>query len=381
MGKKYWISVVIALIFAAYYWTYYSNLATEPANEDWPTAEQIASEITMGWNIGNTLESTDGHNGGETAWGNPQVTPSLIDSVKAAGFNAIRIPCAWNMYIDNQQTWHISDQWMARVKEVARYCTDRHIYTIINIHWDGGWLEENPTADKKDSVNMKQHALWTQIANAMKDFNEYLLFAGANEIRKDYNTPDTINLQIAMSYLQTFVDAVRATGGNNLKRTLIVQSYNTSASMAQWEYIPHDTVDHRMMLEVHYYDPYPYTLADDNNATHYWGEPYKTLGTDSWGQEDHMRTTLDSLGSKFTTKGMPVIIGEYGATRRSNDARQTESRAYWYKTFNRLCKDNRIKTFAWDTGSTDSIGMGFFDRNTGAIVDSMALNAIIEGTK
>ena len=133
-----------------------------------PTAQEIASQIKVSWNIGNTLEAICGEN----AWGNPKITQRLVDSVKAAGFDAIRLPCAWDCHAANGV---INAAWIARVKEVVDYCINDSIYVILNIHWDGGWLENNVTLAAQDAVNAKQknywtkHWLWQALANPSLD--------------------------------------------------------------------------------------------------------------------------------------------------------------------------------------------------------------------
>src|SRR5689334_7183050 len=139
------------------------------------TAGQLAAKMNIGWNLGNTLEAI----GGETAWGNPKVTDALIKEIKKSGFNAVRIPCSWDQYAD-QSTGKIKAAWLSRVKEVIQYCIDNDMYVILNIHWDGGWLENNCTQEKKDAVNAKQKAYWEQIATSLRDFDEHLIFASAN---------------------------------------------------------------------------------------------------------------------------------------------------------------------------------------------------------
>ena len=126
-------------------------------------AMTLAAKMYAGWNLGNTLEAI----GGETAWGNPKVTAELIKSVKELGFNAVRIPCSWDQYIEDGGTYKVKDEWLNRVYEVVGYCVSNDMYAIVNIHWDGGWLENNCTADKQEANNKKQKALWTQIANKL----------------------------------------------------------------------------------------------------------------------------------------------------------------------------------------------------------------------
>jgi aryl-phospho-beta-D-glucosidase BglC (GH1 family) len=142
---------------AALYPSYNPNPAPADTTGMSHNAQQIASSIRIGFNIGNTMEAI----GGETAWGNPQISNALIQAVKQAGFNAIRLPVSWDQYAD-QKTGQISATWLARVKQVVQYCVDNDMYVLVNIHWDGGWLEKNITADKKDAVNAKQKAYWNR---------------------------------------------------------------------------------------------------------------------------------------------------------------------------------------------------------------------------
>ncbi|MGE5811968.1 MAG: glycoside hydrolase family 5 protein, partial [Ignavibacteria bacterium] len=190
----------------------------EPIYPQLPAASEIASEMTIGWNTVNSLEVPTK----ETDWGNPKINQQLIDSVKRAGFNTIRIPCAWDSHA-NQATLEIDTDFLARVKEVIDYCYVNNLYIIINCHWDGGWLENNVTEAMQDTNNVKQKAYWTQIAEYFKDYDEHLLFAGANEP----NVDNAAQMAVLMSYHQTFIDAVRATGGNNSSRVLIIQGPST----------------------------------------------------------------------------------------------------------------------------------------------------------
>jgi len=175
----------------------YPNYNTNPISPDpngmSSTAMEIAKKIKVGCNIGNTLEAT----GGETNWGNPQITNDYIKLIKQSGFNAVRLPCSWNQYAD-QTTAKIKDSWLARVKEVVGYCVNNDLYVILNIHWDGGWLEENCKENKKEGNNKKQKAFWEQIATQLRDFDEHLLFASANEP----NVSDASQMAVLLSYHQ-----------------------------------------------------------------------------------------------------------------------------------------------------------------------------------
>ena len=336
-----------------------------------PTAQTVFNNITVGWNLGNTLEAQCG----ETAWGNPATSQALINAVKAAGFNAIRIPAAWNCHTNPSGSTTIDSAWMARVKQVVDYAYGQNMYVILNIHWDGGWLEEHPLYANQVANNQRQAAFWTQIATTFRDYNERMMFAGTNEVHADYGTPTAEHIEVQQSYNQTFVNAVRATGGNNASRTLVVQTYNTNI----WHGInffslPTDTIANRLIVEVHHYDPYDYTLNPSGSCL-YWGAPYPAQGACTWGQEAYVDDLFNQARIEWVTQGIPVIVGEYGVATRPN--LNMESRNYYLRYNNEAAYRNGIKTFYWDTGVLPSQSNGFalFNRNTGAIVDQGALDA------
>ena len=339
-----------------------------------PTAADVARQINAGWNIGNSLEAT----GGETAWGNPLITQQLIDSVKAAGFNAVRIPCAWDGHA-NQTTLQIDPVWMARVKQVVDYAIGNGMYVVLNEHWDGGWLEEHPVFSFQTAVNAKQRAYWTQIANQFKTYDQHLLFAGTNEVHADFGTPTAENITVQQSYNQTFVDAVRATGGNNASRTLVVQTYNTNMQHGlNFFSPPTDTATSRLIVETHYYDPYDFTLNPTGSCL-FWGAPFPTQSACTWAYESYVTDLFSQVRAKWVDQGIPVIIGEYGVATRANlslDARQ-----YWLEFINRTAAANGIKTFYWDNGVSPAQTGGFalVDRNTAAVVDATALQSVLRG--
>ena len=353
----------------------------------------LAKKINLGWNLGNTLEAI----GGETAWGNPKASKALIDLVKASGFNAVRIPCAWDQYLENQTTYKIKDLWLARVKEVVDYCIENDMYAILNIHWDGGWLENNPTPDKQAEVNKKQKAIWEQIALYFRNYDERLLFAGTNEVHTTSGKPTQANFDVQMSYNQTFVDAVRFTGGKNAYRNLIIQAYNTNIDQAvAYLKISTDYVPDRLMVEVHHYDPWNFCgLEKDETWGKYaalWGQPYEQYAIGvlagraaTWGKEDYLKTQFNKMKTSFVDKGYPVILGEYGVIRRttySGDAlmHHLDSRAYYLRYVTEQAKNYGLIPFYWDNGSTGNLAFGIIDRKTNRIADEKALNALIEGS-
>lgn len=347
----------------------------------------LASKMKLGWNLGNTMESCDGTSAGETMWGNPMTSKKLIDAVKAGGFNVVRIPCAWSGYIEDAATYKIKESWLARVKEVVDYCIDNDMYVILNIHWDGGWLENNPTYDKQEAVNAKQKALWKQISIYFRDYDEHLLFAGTNEVHKDYNAPSTENLTVQMSYNQTFVDAVRVTGGRNAWRNLIVQAYNTNIDYAVNSLkMPSDATANRLMSEVHFYDPYDFALQEDGDYKTQWGKTFAGGDISSWGQEAWVDEAFGKMKTNFINKGIPVVLGEYGAILRTSlssalQAKHIEARNYYLNYVTKAAKDNGLIPVYWDNGNTGDKGFALFNRSTGELVHSDALNALVSAVK
>ncbi len=331
----------------------YPSYNTSPLAADMTGMEsdavQLAAKMTLGWNIGNTLEATGGKS--ETYWGNPKITEDYVKFVKQSGFNAIRLPVSWNQYAD-QTTAQIEIDWLNRVKEVVKYCVDNDIYVIVNIHWDSGWLEENVNADKQSAVNAKQKAFWEQIATHLRDFDEHLIFASANEPTVSaYNgttgeTEQIQNMAVLTSYHQTFIDTVRATGGKNAYRVLVVQGPNTDFELTNklMNTLPTDVAANRLMVEVHYYTPWNFTgMAKDEgwgNQFFYWGKDFHsttdTAHNPTWGEEETVDRLFGLMKAKFVSKGIPVVLGEYSAMRRNNLTGDDltlhlASRAYYFK--------------------------------------------------
>lgn len=349
------------------------------------TATDIASRIKLGWNIGNTLEAI----GGETAWGNPLVTNELIQLVKANGFDAVRIPAAWDQYA-NQQTAALDPVWLERIKQVVNYCVQNDLYVIVNIHWDGGWLENNVTPAKQQANIAKQKAFWQQIATHLRDIDEHLIFASANEP----NVETAEQMAVLNSYHQTFVDAVRATGGKNAHRVLVVQGPATDIERTQklWTKMPSDTLANKLMAEVHFYTPYNFTLMQKDESWgkqfYYWGAAFhSTTDTErnpTWGEEATVDQLFGLMKSQFVDKGIPVILGEYAAMRRTSLtgdalALHLASRAYYLKYVTQQALANGLTPFYWDAGGLDNFGSGIFNRPAHKVFDQQALDALLQG--
>lgn len=372
--------------------TLYPSYNTSPLPADATgmssSASQLAAKIKLGWNIGNTMEAT----GGETAWGNPRVTAQLIQLVKQSGFNAIRIPCSWNQYMENSSTAKLKLDWLNRVKEVVQMCVDNDMYVLLNIHWDGGWLENNINPDKQVANNAKQKAFWEQIATHLRNFDEHLLLAGTNEP----NVENATQMTVLQSYHQTFVDAVRSTGGRNSHRVLVVQGPSTDVEKTNtlMSTLPTDQIQNKLMVEVHYYTPYQFTLmtadASWGKMFYYWGSGFHsttdTQRNATWGEEATVDAMMGLMKTKFVDKGIPVILGEFAVGRRttltgSDLTLHLASRAYYLKYVTKQAKANGVLPFYWDAGGIGNNGSGLFDRSKNTVFDQQALDALLDGAK
>ncbi|MBR08668.1 MAG: DNA mismatch repair protein [Rickettsiales bacterium] len=362
----------------------------DPDNTDMRnlTSFELAAEMGVGWNLGNSLEAMLSNNGvlsgNETSWGNPVITKQLIDSIKAAGFNTIRLPVAWSHQFDDEETFDISYEWKLRVEEVVNYALDNDMYVMMNIHWDGGWLND-PVYEKQEELNDRLEIMWKQIAKFFRDYDDHLLFAGTNEVllEGDYGTPTAEYVEVQNSFNQTFINTVRATGGRNAYRHLVVQTFNTNISHGiNYFEVPEDEIEDRMMVEVHFYDPYQFTL-DANSGVYLWGEANAgSVAHSDWGDEDWVDDIFGQVLTHFVNGGYPVILGEYAASLRTNlsedaYAKHIESRNYYLNYVTKTALKNDMVPVYWDNGHTGDTGSGLFNRADGSKAHPDALEAII----
>jgi endoglucanase len=379
-GTPYWYWIKFSVGNASYN----SNAATATRSTGTSgmrdlTSLQLSALMSPGWNLGNSLEAI----GGETAWGNPAVNQALMNAVKAAGFKTVRIPVSWKQYADAND--NISASWMARVTQVVDYARNAGLYAIINIHWDGGWMN-NPTYAQQATINARITKFWTQIANNFKNYDDTLLFAGTNEVMKDgdWGTPTVEYYTVQNSFNQTFVNAVRATGGNNAVRHLIVQGFNTNIDHTyNFFSVPNDSASKRLMVEVHYYDPYNFTLNTDNDNIWQWGSiATSAANTETWANESYADAQMQKMKSRFIDGlGMPVIMGEYSAVARLNVDSAQKYRSYWDQTIAKAAFSRGIVPVYWDAGATGNHTSGLFNRSTGAQAYPSLISTIVNAAK
>ena len=386
-----------------------------------PKASEIFPLMGLGYNIGNTME-VPGNQGGPTGWGNPFPDAAYVKAIKDAGFNTVRIPCAWDTHASNGT---INAGWLDSVKTVVDLVINNGMYAILNSHWDGGWLEDHvfdgEGYDKTGLVNSsanavaaKQESYWKQIATKFAAYDEHLIFASANEpgVNDPWNGGadngqwafNETRMQVLKQFHEACLKAVRATGGNNATRIVVVQAPRTEIDKSPLlaSMYPEDPAGAGYtMAEVHFY-PYQFSLMtggdeDWGKMFYYWED--QTPGNDAahtcsgsaLGSKSSIDQLFSGLKSRFYDKGIPVVIGEMGAVKRldaltgDNLKYHLKARAAWYGYTVAAAKKNGLVPCVWDTGDEGNGNFTIIRRQVdkfggkvGDITDVETLNAMRE---
>jgi len=335
------------------------------------SATELVAEIKLGWNLGNTLDAPS-----ETAWGNPLTKKSNIDAIKAAGFNAVRIPVSWSHHVDKD--YNINASFMNRVKEIVGYVTDNDMYILLNTHHDEGIFKfQNKDIAKSKAVFKK---IWWQIAENFKNENEKLIFEGLNEPRTigspaEWSGGTKEERDNLNEMEQIFVDAVRSRGSNNTKRILMVSTYAASAEQAAMNgvKIPNDSDSSnpavkKIIVSVHAYSPWNFAGDEGPGKVNTWSK-------DNSSDISSVNTPLDCAYNTFVSKGIPVIIGEFGAINRNNDANNA-ARVEWTEYYVTYAKTKGIPCFWWDDGGNFKL----LNRGTNTFYFPAIKDALIKGS-
>lgn len=320
---------------------------------DIPSTE-LVKEIKIGWSLGNTLDSTGGSGvDSETSWGNIVTTKEMITAVKDAGFNIIRIPTTWGIHMDENNV--VDEAWMNRVQEVVDYAYSQDMFVILNIHHEE-W--HDPYYETEAEVTEKLKTLWTQIGTRFAGYDEKLIFEGLNEPRKrntplEWNGGDDEGREVVNNFNAAFVETIRSLGGNNAKRHLMIPGYAASSSDSALKAIKIPEGDDKIIVSVHAYTPYAFALSDDIAARNF--SPDDTSAND-------IIYLMDSLKTNFIDKGIPVIIGEFGARSKANE----EIRGEWATFYVSQAKAIGVPCLWWDNGAFTGTGenFGILNRST-----------------
>lgn len=335
------------------------------------TALEVVELMGNGINLGNTMEAYGRNDLGteaeatryETFWGQSVTTQEMLDGMKAAGFDTLRLPVAWtNMMAFESGDYTINSAYLDRVEEIAGYARNAGMYVIINDHWDGGWwgMFGSASEDTRKQAMELYKSMWTQIAERFRDYSDYIIFESGNEelgfrlndtdIAEDSGTlSDDECYTVTNEINQAFVDTVRATGGNNASRFLLIAGFGTDIkNTCSSKYkMPTDSAKDKLLISVHYYDPSGYCI----NAS---------LST--WGTKQDYQTMNDTLAlmTKFTDQGYGVIIGEYGVLLESSGLK--ENAADYTQNLLNNCDLYGYCPVLWDCSN-------LYDRQSCSIID------------
>lgn len=360
---------------------------------------QFASAMQSGWNLGNTFESAEYGNKNnklkasngksyETAWGMPETTEKMIYTVAAKGFKTIRIPISWHNHITDGDNYTIDPAWLARVKVVVDWARKNKMFVIINIHHDNLTSAQmsttygfsvNPNSSEEQETSKKYiKRIWEQVADYFKDYDNHVIFELLNEPRNmdlanAFNPDSSVEFDcngVIKQYEQVALDAVRASGGNNANRFVMVPYYAASP----WKYsnwsLPTDSASDKLLISTHAYDPYSFAMYNGTENTDF-SESVE-------GAE--LKNLFDSLNTKWVSKGRGVVMGEGSCSDKGN----TSDRLAWFKSYVAKAKAIKCPLILWDnmatisTGATDaSERHGYFNRNNCTWYFEELVNAMI----
>lgn len=338
------------------------------------TAADIVKEMGQGWNLGNTLDATGATDSdplaNETAWGNPKASKALIDAVRKAGFTTLRLPVSWDDHVSGAgQT--IDTAWLDRVEQVANYALANGMTVIVNIHHNDGW--EAPTLANEANAKDRLTKLWTQIGARLRGYDHHLVFEAMNEPRvavggvDDWTGKaeyyDVINRLNAAA-----LNAIRATGGNNARRLVMLPSY--AAAPGELQLNPYVLPPDRMIaVSSHAYSPYDFALNTSGGAV--------------FNGQAELDGLFNRLNTKFVSKGIPVVLGEWGSIDKNNLAERVKHASYYVAGAHKV----GIPTVWWDNGTRTQSADGkaevfaLFDRSTNTVLHPEIVDAIFCSAK
>jgi len=308
-------------------------------------AWSAARLMSPGINIGNTLENTSAW---ETGWGNPPITQEFVAALGRLGFKTVRLPVAWDTYaVDGR----IQPEKLERVAEVVDWITGAGMFCVLNIHWDGGWIDSGSKekfpqtyATFSPEAERKFRAYWQQIASYFAGRNEQLIFEGLNEETNFQNAGSPAQAYATLTRVnQLFIDTVRGTGGNNARRLLVIAGYTTDIQKTcdSGYALPHDSIPERLFISVHYYTPWQFCgMTEDAD----WGKMIPTWGTP---EDVHTLTKLfDQMQGFCKQHDLPAFIGEFNAS----DKKESASRERWLSAVAGAAISRGMVPVLWDTG-------------------------------
>jgi endoglucanase len=331
------------------------------------TAAEYFTEknVFIGWNLGNCFDATSGYG----SW-TRKINKDFLPKIKQAGFSMVRIPVTWSSGIGTDANYKINEDMFKDLVQVVDWAYEAGLVTIINIHHDGsqdspsasgGWLSLkrlSANTTDRNAITAKFVKVWEQIAARFKDYGDWLIFEPFNELHDGnwgWNITDNVQYEIINDLNQKFTNTVRAAGGKNPQRFLVVQPLcaKPHQAMADTFVLPTDTAKGKQIVSMHYYEPEDFCLNGDNNAIN-WGTS---------NQKGAISRQFQEYAAKFTKKGIPLILGESGATyqNRTNKTQSETAAASRLVYMEYMCgeaRKNGIIPVYWDNGTTSASSVG-----------------------
>lgn len=337
------------------------------------TALEVVELMGNGINLGNTMEAYGRASLGtsadptryETCWGQPVTTQEMLDGMKAAGFDTLRVPVAWTNMMDYETgDYTINSAYLDRVEEIVGYARNAGMYVIVNDHWDGGWWGMFGSAAEETRAQAMElyKSMWTQVGERFKDYSDYVIFESGNEelgfrlndtdVAKDSGSlSDADCYRVTNEINQAFVDTIRSLGGNNANRFLLIAGFGTDIkNTCDNKYqMPTDTAADKLLVSVHYYDPSGYCI---------------NTSISTWGSKLEYQTMNDTLAlmKKFTDQGYGVVIGEYGVLIENTNNELKENTLEYVQNFLNNCDLYGYCPVLWDCNN-------LYNRNRCEIID------------
>lgn len=392
-------SAAAAVFSSAFLVQIFSGVSVPVSAESVLTTAEIAEDMGVGWNLGNSLDANnqDFYSGNiydyETQWSNPVVTQSLINKVKAKGFNTIRIPVTWYQHISSDGSYTIDSAWMARVKEVVDYAYNNGMYVILNIHHET-WINRSDFESAEASMEAELCAVWKQIATEFADYDQHLIFEGMNEPREVggsanewvgneacYNVVNQLN--------SAFVETVRSVESPYRQtRMLMVPDYAASRESYIYSYLTipkasgsidadNDGDDDYVAVSLHAYSPYSFAMGDGDHENF------------SSSYEAELEDMFSAMQSQFLQEGVQIVLGEFSASNYGYDS----ARLAWAEAYMKNATEYGIPCVLWDNNVESNNGgeaHGYINRSTetwyysgGLVVDKLisTRNSTSWGTK
>ena len=332
--------------------------------------------VKAGWNLGNTLDAvnTSANIAEEGAWGTPAATQTLINGVKAQGFDIVRIGSSWNGHIGAAPEYKISDARLQRVAQVVGWVRDAGMKAIINIHHDGNYTNPPNTwgflkfaevgRGEADNEQVKDQLakVWTQIANYFNDYGDFLIFETMNEVHSgnwgcSSGAACNADQDRLFEWNQTALNAIRATGGNNAKRFVAVPGLGSTepgtvlAAHNRGKLLPNDPGNgtNKLIVSIHFYAPWQYTVADVS-ASQVNDRLRHTLST---AELSNIDTEAGRIKTTFIDNGIAAYYGEWGGptnTRSSMDQTIKDTHIDYIRRVAGAANANGILPIIWDDG-------------------------------